>query len=241
LDETYERILTEIKAPHRDNARRLLQCLVAAIRPLRVEELAEVLVIDFAVEGVPILNPRWRWEDQEQALLSSCSSLITIVDVDDSRVVQFSHSSVKEYLTSDRLATRSEDVSRYHILLEPAHTILAQACVSVLLRLALTTILLSHNMPPHTGFRMLSSRMSRHASKGWNISSTNTSLIFVRGSNCTISTRSPTPAPFSRCSSLSTSQKLPPSTTRLFVDSTTWPNRSSISIPKMWTPVVAIT
>jgi hypothetical protein len=135
LDETYERILTEIKAPHRDNARRLLQCLVAAIRPLHVEELAEVLTIDFDVEGIPILNPRWRWEDQEQVLLSSCSSLITIVNVDKSRIVQFSHSSVKEYLTSDRLATRSEDVSRYHILLEPAHTILAQACVSVLLRL----------------------------------------------------------------------------------------------------------
>jgi hypothetical protein len=135
LDETYERILTEIRAPHRDNAHRLLQCLVAAIRPLRVEELAEVLAIDFDVEGVPILNPRWRWEDQEQVLLSSCSSLITIVNVDNSRVVQFSHSSVKEYLTSHRLATRSEDVSRYHILLEPAHTILAQACMSVLLRL----------------------------------------------------------------------------------------------------------
>ena len=135
LDETYERILKEIKAPHRDNAHRLFQFLVAAIRPLRVEELAEVLAIDFDVEGVPMLNPLWRWEDQEQALLSSCSSLITIVNVDDSRVVQFSHASVKEYLTSHRLATRSEDVSRYHILLEPAHTILAQACVSILLQL----------------------------------------------------------------------------------------------------------
>jgi ankyrin repeat protein len=49
--------------------------------------------------------------------------------------VQFSHSSVKEYLTSPRLASRSEGISRYHILLEPAHTILAQACVSVLLQL----------------------------------------------------------------------------------------------------------
>jgi hypothetical protein len=49
--------------------------------------------------------------------------------------VQFSHFSVKEYLTSDRLARSSGDVSRYHILLEPAHTILAQACLGVLLRL----------------------------------------------------------------------------------------------------------
>jgi hypothetical protein len=49
-------------------------------------------------------------------------------------VVQFSHFSVKEYLTSARLATSSQDVSRYHIALEPAHTILVQACVSVLLQ-----------------------------------------------------------------------------------------------------------
>jgi hypothetical protein len=49
-------------------------------------------------------------------------------------VVQFSHFSVKEYLTSERLATSSQDVSRYHITFETAHTILAQACVSVLLQ-----------------------------------------------------------------------------------------------------------
>jgi hypothetical protein len=49
--------------------------------------------------------------------------------------VQFSHFSVKEFLTSSRLATSSGDSSRNHIALEPAHTILAQACLSVLLRL----------------------------------------------------------------------------------------------------------
>jgi ankyrin repeat protein len=136
LDETYERVLREIKKPNRDHARRLLQCLVVAIRPLRVEELAEVLAIDFNdAEGVPKLNASWRWEDQERALLTSCSSLIAIVYTGGSRVVQFSHFSVKEYLTSERLATSSHDVSRYHITFETAHTILAQACVSVLLQL----------------------------------------------------------------------------------------------------------
>jgi hypothetical protein len=113
-----------------------LQCLVVAIRPLRVEELAEVLAVDFEdTEGIPKLNPSWRWEDQEQAVLSSCSSLIAIVDTGDSRIVQFSHFSVKEFLTSARLTTSGQDVSRYHIVLGPAHTILAQACLSILLRL----------------------------------------------------------------------------------------------------------
>jgi ankyrin repeat protein len=61
--------------------------------------------------------------------------LITIVDEDDSQVVQFSHFSVKEFLTSSRLASSSADVSRFHVLLESAHTVLAKACLGVLLRL----------------------------------------------------------------------------------------------------------
>ena len=58
LDETYERVLKEIKEPNQVHAIRLLQCLVVAIRPLRVEELAEVLAVDFGdEEGMPKLNP----------------------------------------------------------------------------------------------------------------------------------------------------------------------------------------
>jgi ankyrin repeat protein len=100
-----------------------------------VEELAEVLAVDFNdVEGIPKLKPNWRWEDEEQALLTSCSSLIVIVETDDSRVVQFSHFSVKEFLTSTRLTDSSKEVSRYHIDMDPAHTILAQACMGILLQ-----------------------------------------------------------------------------------------------------------
>jgi ankyrin repeat protein len=136
LDETYERILREIKKPNREHARRLLQCLVVATRPLRVQELVEVLAIDFDdSKGIPKLKASWRWEDQEQALFSSCSSLIAIVYSGLSRVVQFSHFSVKEFLTSPRLATPSRDVSHYYIALEPAHAMLAQACIGLLLQL----------------------------------------------------------------------------------------------------------
>jgi ankyrin repeat protein len=135
LDETYERILQEIPKSNRAHAHRLLQCLTVAIHPLFVDELAEVLAVDFSAEGgIPKLNEDLRWEDQEQAVLSACSSLVAIVGVHGSRVVQFSHFSVKEFLTSDRLASK-KDVSHYHILLEPAHTIIAQACLGVLVRL----------------------------------------------------------------------------------------------------------
>jgi ankyrin repeat protein len=139
-----------------------------ATRPLRVAELAEVLAVDFDDgEGIPRLKADWRWEDQEQALLIACSSLIAIVkagdieadhsdweaetddddweaetddgdwrvEAGDSRIVQFSHFSVKEFLTSSRLATASGEVSNYHIDSETAHTILGLACLGVLLQI----------------------------------------------------------------------------------------------------------
>ena len=136
LDETYERILKEIKKPNRAHACRVLQCLVVATRPLRVAELAEVLAVDFDDgEGIPRLKADWRWEEEELALLSACSSLIAIVEAGGSRVVQFSHFSVKEFLTSPRLAIASGEASNYYIDLEPAHTILGQACLGVLLQI----------------------------------------------------------------------------------------------------------
>jgi ankyrin repeat protein len=138
LDETYERILRDINKANWDLAHRLLQCLTVAVRPLRVAELAEVLAVDFGTAycgGTSKLNTDWRWEDQEGAFLSTCSSLISVVDEYGRQVVQFSHYSVKEFLTSSRITGSSSDVSRFNILLEPAHTILAKACLIVLLRL----------------------------------------------------------------------------------------------------------
>jgi ankyrin repeat protein len=135
LDETYMRILKEIKSANRKLAYRLFQCLVVAGRPLRVEELAEVLAFDFNGGGIPKLNAGWRWEDQQMAVLSACSSLVAVVVDNGSRVVQFSHFSVKEFLTSDRLANSMEEVSQFHIPIEPCHVILARACLGVLLHL----------------------------------------------------------------------------------------------------------
>ena len=136
LDETYERVMMEIKRTNQAHAYRILQCLTVAIRPLFVAELAELLAFDFdaAKGGIPKLNSDWRWQDHEQAVLSTCSSLITVVGDAESPVVQFSHFSVKEFLMSDRLVTSTRDISQYHISLPVAHTVLARACLGVLLR-----------------------------------------------------------------------------------------------------------
>jgi ankyrin repeat protein len=135
LEETYERILNEIDQANREDVYRLLQCLAVAVRPLQIEELAAVLAFDFSEGGLPKVKADWRWEDQGEAALSACSQLVSVISNHGTRVVQFSHSSVKEFLMSDRLASSIEEISGFHILIEPAHATLAQACLGTLLRL----------------------------------------------------------------------------------------------------------
>ena len=48
------------------------------------------------------------------------------------RIVQLSHYSVKEFLTSEHLA--KGDLSQYFISPEPVHTVLAQICIGTLLQ-----------------------------------------------------------------------------------------------------------
>jgi Ankyrin repeats (3 copies) len=140
LDDTYERALQGIPREKRQHAQRLFQCLVAAVRPLSVEELAEVFAIQFDSDAGPNAGPTlkgdWRPENPEQALLSTCSTLIAVIENPGSKVVQFSHFSVKEYLTSERLRdTKVIDIPKYYIPTDAAHAVLAQACLTVLLQL----------------------------------------------------------------------------------------------------------
>ena len=134
LDETYGRSLLGIDEEKREYARRLFLCLTVSIRPLRVEELAEILAVRFNGKAIPTFSAAWRPENAEEAVMSACSSLVAVVDWEGSHVVQFSHYSVKEFLTSERLSTANERLSYYYILPEPAHITLAHAGLSVLLQ-----------------------------------------------------------------------------------------------------------
>ena len=140
MDGTYERILLEIDEEKQVYANRLFQCLAMSIRPLHVEELAEIFAVLPNAESTPGFDVSWRPEDPEASILSACSTLVTIVDTKawsgarTRRTVQFSHFSVKEYLTSDRIAN-SAPISHFQVLPKPAHTLLARACLGVLLQL----------------------------------------------------------------------------------------------------------
>ena len=136
LDATYERTLEEIDGTNREFARRLLHCVAVVFRPLRVEELAEFLAFDFDVGQIPTYRKDWRLDDPIDAVLSTCSTLLSLVNTKHSQVIQFSHFSVKEFLTSARFAEKRNSISNgYYVSLTPAHTLVAKACLGILLHL----------------------------------------------------------------------------------------------------------
>ena len=160
LDETFERILRGIKVYNQNDAYRLLQCLCVAARPLHVGELAEILALDFdeSYGATPRLNEDWRWDDPQQAVLTMCSGLVMLVDNGHSCDVQFSHFSVKQFLTSSRPVNPLRDISWFHIPREDAHTTLTRACFATLLRLdgSLSNDQVEHRFP-----------LVRYASQHW--------------------------------------------------------------------------
>ena len=142
LDETYERSLREINKADWEFVHRLFQFVAVASRPLYVEELADLLAFDFQSGRSPKFHEGWRPEDPVDAVLSTCSSLLAIVDGEYEfysgrfKVIQFSHYSVKEYLESTRLAAAADiNLRSYHVSMTPAHSLAAQACLGILLHL----------------------------------------------------------------------------------------------------------
>src|SRR5882757_2282670 len=63
LDETYGRTLLGIDEEKREYAQRLFRCLMVSIRPLHVEELAEIFAIRFDNPVLPTFNSGWRPEN----------------------------------------------------------------------------------------------------------------------------------------------------------------------------------
>ncbi len=157
------------------------QFVAVARRPLRVEELAELVAFDFKFGSMPKFYEDRRLEDPRaiDTVLSTCPSLLAVVDVNGSHVIQFSHFSVKEFLTSARVAEASDNSRRCHIDETSAHTLAAQACLGILLHLdedvtrkSLGKKILSLNMLRSIGLTMLVWRMRREMWMGRNNYST---------------------------------------------------------------------
>jgi len=136
LNGTYECTLRDLDKANWEFAHQLLQFVAVASRPLRVEELVQFLGFDFMTGLVLKFQQDWLLEDPIDGMLSTMSSLLATVDLNGSQVIQFSHFSVKEFLTSSRLAeARDIFVQCYYISMTEAHTFATQACIGMLLHL----------------------------------------------------------------------------------------------------------
>ena len=142
LYEIYEQTLRGIDKRIQDFVHRLFQCLVVLKRPLYVEDLAIIFAIPLDAGMIPtILEPAFqmyldtsrRLSEPKESVLSACSLLVTVVNVDGKEVVRFSRSSAREYLTSDHIA--SSDVSQFWVHPMPAHALLAGVCLSLLIQI----------------------------------------------------------------------------------------------------------
>ena len=84
LDDTYARILCNIDKNYSHCNREILKMLhwlTFSARPLRLEELAEIVAID--VHETPRFDPERRWPEPRE-IMAICSSLVTLTAIDNS-------------------------------------------------------------------------------------------------------------------------------------------------------------
>jgi hypothetical protein len=126
LDETYERILLGIDTQERDKAYAALQWLIFSARPLRLEELAEAVVIE---PGASSFSTEDRMFDPHD-IATICRSLVSLSD--DTSEIRLAHYSVQEYLLSDRIG---HGPSAFFSILRPSAAVLiAEVCLTYLLQ-----------------------------------------------------------------------------------------------------------
>ena len=107
LDETYDRILCKIDPLFKREVLHILQWLTCSLRPLSLDEVAEIVAFD--------VDSDWKFNDENRLaepedVLNMCSSLVISVEPDSeskATIVRLAHFSVKEYLISDRIRTGS--------------------------------------------------------------------------------------------------------------------------------------
>ena len=138
LDETYERVLSNIPDDYVEDVRRVLQCLICAFQPLDIQEVAEIVAIDTA-------EPYYHAEDRystPREVLSVCSGLVStrtshrrggVFASQNFKIeeLRLAHFSVKEYLVSDSVSLGP--ASKYKLDEFSCQETLADLCISYLL------------------------------------------------------------------------------------------------------------
>ena len=130
LEETYERALSLIDEKRKEPIRNVLRWLCFSARPVRLEEIAEVMAIDFAAKPRPVYDPRKRLVDSER-FFQTYSSLVHILRTKSKKTeygeLVLAHLSVRDFLVSSKI--RDSTVSYFAIDPLSAHTNIAETCL----------------------------------------------------------------------------------------------------------------
>ncbi|KAL1854535.1 hypothetical protein Plec18170_004624 [Paecilomyces lecythidis] len=137
LYDTYERILLGISKENANIAFKILQWLLFSLRPLKIEELAQLAVVEFEEEE--LLDKERKFWDPED-ILRICPGLVTTLEDNGNgspeerkTIVRLAHASIREYLLSQDI--KKGPASKYHIEKLTAHTAISEFCL-VYLRVA---------------------------------------------------------------------------------------------------------
>ena len=142
LDETYERMLCNIRYDLRDDARRILTLLGLSSRPLSLRELIDGIAVQ--IDEPHGLNKERRLENGSD-IHDICPGFIDIShDDQDQYMIQIVHFSIQEYLESSRI--RQQKAVFYSLVSQTAHTEIAQICLVYLLEHDLAISELNENV-----------------------------------------------------------------------------------------------
>jgi hypothetical protein len=162
LDETYERILSNIDEAHQLEVMKTLQALTVSVDHLILDQVVEILAVDLD-SAPPRFEPDARLLDS-RSILSMCSSLVTtfrpsiwINKKENPPALRLAHASVADYLT-ERTTTTG-----FHFSKSSARQYLAQTCLVYLLNPEFSD---GHNRSEFD-YRLSAYPFLRHAALYW--------------------------------------------------------------------------
>ncbi|RSL89352.1 hypothetical protein BHE90_001645 [Fusarium euwallaceae] len=135
LEETYARSLLAIEEKRREGFRHILRWLSFSARPMHLDEITEVLAIDFSAKPRPHYDPRKRLVNPAK-FFHKHSNLVSVSTVKDSagkhQELRLAHLSVRDYLLSNKIV--GSPASYFTINSLSAHRSIAEACIVYLQR-----------------------------------------------------------------------------------------------------------
>ncbi|KAF7982446.1 hypothetical protein HWV62_28591 [Athelia sp. TMB] len=130
LSGMYERSLSCNTHPR--DLKQILIWLAFSARPLTIEELAEVVTVDFSMSNdIPAYNADLQYFSPTD-ILAFCTGFVTFLPTGEG-IVKLAHLSVKEYLVSERIQHGA--AATFSVNEALAHSTMAATCLCYLLRL----------------------------------------------------------------------------------------------------------